>query len=180
MSITTVANRYAKALADVVGERGEAPAVASEINAFAQLVEQHAELRNVFASPVIALDRKRAILNELLAKLQLRQTTTNFLKILLTNQRLHHIGVVRASLAKELDVRAGVVSAEITTARPLATAEQDALLTQLRQATGKQMRVNFKIDPAIIGGVVTRLESLVYDGSIKNQLALMKQQLAKG
>lgn len=179
MSITTVANRYAKALADVISDRGETAAVASEIQTFAHLVH-HSELREVFASPVISLERKRAVLNELLARLQLRPTTTNFLQLLLTNQRLHEIDAVQTSLAKELDVRAGIVSAEITTARALATAEQDELLNKLRQATGKQIRVDFKIDPEIIGGVVTRIESLVYDGSIKNQLALMKQQLSRG
>ena len=180
MSITTVAKRYAKALADVIMERGQTLSVADEVNAFAQLIEQNTELRNVFASPVIALDRKRAILNELLVRLQLKPTTTNFLQLLLTNQRLHQIDVVRVSLAKELDQRAGVVSAEVTTARALVTTEQEALLNQLQQATGKQVKVNFNIDPEIIGGVVTRIESLIYDGSIKNQLALMKQQLVKG
>jgi F-type H+-transporting ATPase subunit delta len=161
-------------------ERGQTLSVADEINAFAQLVEENTELRAVFASPVIALERKRAILNELLGHLRFKQTTTNFLQLLLTNQRLHQIDVVRASLAKELDQRAGVVSVEITTARPLAATEQETMLNQLQQVTGKTVRVNFKLDPEIIGGVVTRIESLIFDGSIKNQLALMKQQLSRG
>lgn len=180
MSITTVANRYAKALADVIMERGQTLAVSDEITAFTQLVEQSPELRNVFASPVIALDRKKAVLQELQARLQFRPTTNNFLQLLLTNQRLHQIDVVRASLMKELDERAGVVSADVTTARALAANEQEHLLQQLETATGKRVRVHFKTDPEIIGGVVTRVGSVIYDGSIKNQLALMKQQLSRG
>lgn len=180
MSITTIANRYAKALADVIMERGQTLAVADEITAFAQLIGQSPELRGVFASPVIALDRKKAVLNEVLGRLQLKPTTNNFLQLLLTNQRLHHIDVVRTCLMSELDQRAGVVSADVTTARALAANEQEHLLNQLQTATGKQVRVNFKIDPEIIGGVVTRVGSLIYDGSIKNQLALMKQQLSRG
>lgn len=180
MSITTVAHRYAKALADVIMERGQTLAVADEITAFAQLVEQSSELRGVFASPVIALERKKAVLNELLTRLQFRSTTNNFLQLLLTNQRLHQIDAVRASLMKELDERAGVVSADVTTARPLAANEQENLLNQLQTATGKRVRVNFKLDPEIIGGVVTRVGSVIYDGSVKNQLALMKQQLSRG
>ncbi len=178
MSVTTIANRYARALADVIVEQGETAAVAEEVNGFANLLAQNSELRDVFASPVIALDRKRAILNELLARLSLRPTTNNFLQVLLKNQRLHQIDVVQTSLATELDVRGGIVSAQVTTARPLATAQQDALANQLCAATGKQVRVEYKIDPDIIGGVVTRIGSLIYDGSIKNQLALMKQQLS--
>lgn len=180
MSISTVANRYAKALADVIMERGQTLTVADEITAFSQLIEQNSELRDVFASPVIALDRKKAVLNDLLTRLQLKPTTNNFLQLLLTNQRLHQIDVVRTSLLRELDERAGVVSADVTTARPLATTEQENLLDQLETSTGKKVRVNFKIDPDIIGGVVTRVGSVIYDGSIKNQLALMKQQLSKG
>ena len=180
MSITTVANRYAKALADVIMERGQTLTVGDEVKAFTQVIEENSELRNVFASPVIALDRKKAVLNELLARMQFRPTTNNFLQLLLTNQRLHQIEFVRASLMRELDERAGVVSAEVTTARTLAATEQENLLNQLQTATGKRVRVNFKIDPEIIGGIVTRVGSLIYDGSIKNQLALMKQQLAKG
>ncbi len=180
MSITTIANRYAKALADVIMERGQTLTVADEIKSFAQIVEENSELRNVFASPVIALDRKKAVLNDVLAQMQFRPTTNNFLKLLLKNQRLHQIGVVRTSLLRELDERAGVVSAEVTTARTLAVTEQENLLKQLQTATGKQVRIHFKLDPEIIGGVVTRVGSLIYDSSIKNQLALMKQQLAKG
>ena len=180
MSITTVANRYAKALADVIMERGQTLTVGDEVKAFTQVIEENSELRNVFASPVIALDRKKAVLNELLARMQFKPTTNNFLQLLLTNQRLHQIAVVRASLMRELDERAGVVSAEVTTARPLAETQQEHLLNQLQTATGKRVRVSFKIDPEIIGGVVTRVESLIYDGSIKNQLALMKQQLSRG
>jgi F-type H+-transporting ATPase subunit delta len=180
MSITTVANRYAKALADVIMERGQTLAVSDEITAFSQVIEQNPELREVFASPVIALERKKAVLNDLLARLQFRPTTNNFLQLLLTNQRLHQIEVVRASLMKELDERAGVVSADVTTARALAANEQEHLLQQLETATGKRVRLQFKTDPDIIGGIVTRIGSLIYDGSIKNQLALMKQQLAKG
>jgi F-type H+-transporting ATPase subunit delta len=180
MSITTVANRYAKALADVIMERGQTLSVTDEITAFTQLIEQNPELRDVFASPVIALDRKKSLLNELLGRLQLKPTTNNFLQLLLANQRLHQIDIVRTSLLKELDDRAGVVSADVITARPLAANEQEKLLNQLQTATGKRVRVNFKLDPEIIGGVVTRVGSVIYDGSIKNQLALMKQQLSRG
>jgi F-type H+-transporting ATPase subunit delta len=180
MSITTVANRYAKALADVIMERGQTLTVADEITAFSHLIEQSPELRDVFASPVIALDRKKAVLREVLMRMQLKPTTNNFLQLLLTNQRLHQIDVVRTSLLRELDERAGVVSAEVTTARSLAGNEQENLLHQLETATGKKVRINFKIDPEIIGGVVTRVGSVIYDGSIKNQLALMKQQLSRG
>jgi F-type H+-transporting ATPase subunit delta len=180
MSVTTIASRYARALADVIAERGETEAVAAEVEQFARLVEEHKELHDVFASPVVPLERKRAVLDELVARLRPRQTTDNFLRVLLTNQRLHNIGHVRQALARVLDERRGVVAAEVTTARELNEPERQMLADRLRAATGKQVRLSFRTDPEIIGGVVTRIGSLVYDGSIKTQLAELRQQLIRG
>jgi F-type H+-transporting ATPase subunit delta len=179
MSVATIANRYARALADVITERHEVADVVGELSRFAQLIEQHAELRQVFASPVVPVERKRGVLNELLARLKVRPTTANFLQLLLNNYRLHHLDEVMRALARELDVRTGIVSAEVTTAHAIGELERELLRKQLRAVTGKEVRLQFRTDPKIIGGVVTRVGSLIFDGSIKNQLAQMRQQLSK-
>lgn len=177
MSVTTIANRYARALADVITERGEMNEVVSDLNGFARIMAGHEQLRDVFASPVISIERKRAVLNELLARLALRPTSSNFLQLLLENLRLHNLDQMLRALARELDVRTNIVSAEVTTAREISEQEKTMLRDRLRSATGKDVRLQFRADPNIIGGVVTRIGSLVYDGSIKNQLAQMKQRL---
>jgi F-type H+-transporting ATPase subunit delta len=177
MSITTIANRYARALADVITERKETDAVVSELNSFAGMMRKHEQLRDVFASPVLPLERKRAVLNELLSRLKVRPTSSNFLHLLLNNSRLHELDQMLRALASELDARTNVVSAEITTAREIGEKEKAILRERLKVATGKEVRLQFQTDPNIIGGVVTRIGSLVYDGSIKNQLAKMKKSL---
>jgi F-type H+-transporting ATPase subunit delta len=126
---------------------------------------------------VIATERKRAVLDELLSLSGFRQTTANFLRLLLDNRRLHNLDQMLDALTRELDIRMNIVSAEVTTAREIGQQEKAALQTQLKAATGKEVRLQFRTDPAIIGGVVTRIGSLVYDGSIKNQLAQMKREL---
>jgi len=177
MSLSTIANRYARALADVIIERTETNEVAAELNGVAELMSRHPQLRDVFASPVLPIDRKRAVLNELLAQLKLRPTTSNFLQLLLNNSRLQDLDQMARALSRELDSRTNVVSAEITTAREINDVEKGTLRDKLKAATGKEVRLRFRIDPNIIGGVVTRIGSVVYDGSIKNQLAQMKQRL---
>jgi F-type H+-transporting ATPase subunit delta len=179
MSVTTIANRYARALADVVIERRETNEVVRELGDFERIMSGHPQLRDVFASPVIAIDRKRAILGDLLARMSLRPTTSNFLRLLVNNSRLQDLGQMLRALARELDARTNIVSAEITTSREISDSEKAALQGQLKAVTGKDVRLQFRTDPAIIGGVVTRIGSLVYDGSIKNQLAQMKQRLMK-
>lgn len=179
MSVATIANRYARALADVITERHEVTDVVGELGTFAQLMQQHTDLREVFASPVISLERKRNVLNELLARLRVRQTSNNVLQLLLENHRLHQLDEILRSLARELDTRANIVSAEVTTARALGDQDREMLRNRLRAATGKEVRLQFRTDPNIIGGVVTRIGSLIFDGSIKTQLAQMKLQLMK-
>jgi F-type H+-transporting ATPase subunit delta len=177
MSVTTIANRYARALADVITERGEMNEVVAELNNFSTLLSQHEQLRGVFASPVIPIERKRNVLNELLSRLKLRPTSSNFLQLLLSNLRLHNLDQMLLALSRELDVRTNVVLAEVTTAREINDQEKALLRDKLKTATGKDVRLQFRTDPNLIGGVVTRIGSVIYDGSIKNQLAQMKQRL---
>lgn len=177
MSVNTIANRYARALADVAFERGEVSEVKAELESFAGLLRAHEELRQVLSSPVIATDRKQALLGAILDRMSPRPTTANFLKLLLANHRLMHLDLVLASFAREIDARRGVVSARVTTARQLTEEERGRLLGQLRSATGKDVRLDFQIDPEIIGGIVMRIGSLVYDGSVRTQLRQIREQL---
>lgn len=177
MSVTTIANRYARALADVITARGEMSEVVAELSGFAKMMAQHEQLRDVFASPVISTERKRNVLNELLSRLSLRPSSSNFLRLLLDNQRLHNLDQMLRALSRELDLRTNIVSAEVTTARDISEQEKTMLRDKLKAATGKDVRLQFRTDPNVIGGVVTRIGSVVYDGSIKNQLAQMKQRL---
>lgn|SRR5262245_44941385 len=177
MSVTTIANRYARALADVIIERRETNEVVKELRDFARMMNEHALLRDVFASPVIANERKRAILVEILSRLKLRQSSANFLQLLLANSRLHNLDHMLRALSKELDTRTNVLSAEITTATEIGQKEKEMLRDRLKAATGKEVRLEFRTDQNLIGGIVTRIGSTVYDGSIKNQLAQMKQKL---
>lgn len=177
MSVTTIANRYARALADVITERGEMKEVVAELTSFSNLLSQHEQLRGVFASPVIPIERKRNVLDELLSRLKLRPASSNFLQLLLSNLRLHNLDQMLAALSRELDQRTNIVSAEVTTAREINEQEKALLHDKLKAATGKDVRLQFRTDPNLIGGVVTRIGSVIYDGSIKNQLAQMKQRL---
>jgi F-type H+-transporting ATPase subunit delta len=177
MSEVTIANRYARALADIIKERGEINEVTAELKRFADLISQHEELRSVFASPVLPVERKGGVLDQLLSRLKFRQTSNNFLRLLLGNSRLHDLDLMLVSLSRELDSRSNVVSAEVTTAREISEKEMVMLRDKLKAATGKEVRLQFRTDPKIIGGVVTRIGSLIFDGSIRNQLAQLKQKL---
>ncbi len=180
MSIQTVARRYATALADVVTARGEAREVQSELSAWEQMMQSNPQLLEVFSNPTIPYEQKRNVLNALLARARVRPTTANFLQLLLQNQRLADLGEINRRFALVLDERSGVVSAEVTTAQPVPQASQDALRAKLAQLTGKNVRLSFTTDEELIGGMVARIGSTIYDGSVRNQLQQVKEKLAGG
>lgn len=178
MSIQTIARRYASALADVVLERGEAKEVQQELRQWAELILSNANLQEVFRNPTIPLDQKRAVLNQLIERAQPRPTTANFLKVLLQNQRLTELSEINRKFAEMLDERAGMVAATITTARPVPDEIQTRLSEKLSTVTQKKVRLNFEEDPELIGGLVTRIGSTVYDGSVRSQLQQIKERMA--
>jgi len=178
MSSQTVARRYASALADVVLQRGEAREVQQELVAWADMMQSNANLREVFANPTIALDQKRRVLNRLVEIARPRPTTVNFLKLLLQNQRLPELDQIIRRFAAVLDERAGMIAAQVTTAGPVAPETRQTLQTTLRNLTGKTVRIEFATDPGMIGGLVTRIGSTIYDGSVRNHLEQIKEKMA--
>jgi len=178
MSVQGIARRYATALADVVSQRGEALEVKQELITWANMTRANPNLRDVFANPTIPLDQKRKVLNKLVEIARPRPTTVNFLKVLLQNQRLTELDEINQKFAQVLDDRAGVVAARVTTARPIPAKTQQTLEARLHQLTGKSVRIDFDTDPEMIGGLVTRIGSTIYDGSVRNHLEQMKEKMA--
>jgi F-type H+-transporting ATPase subunit delta len=178
MSIHTVARRYASALADVVLKQGEAGEVQQELAAWEQMFQSNPILQEVFRNPTVALDQKRAVLNKLIERAKPRPTTINFLKVLLQNQRLTELAEINRKFVEVLDERAGLVAATVKTARPVPEASQRQLLAKLASLTSKKVRIDFATEPELLGGLVTRIGSTVYDGSVRYQLQLIKEKMA--
>lgn len=178
MSLQTIARRYAIALADVVIERGEAPAVQEELLQWGTMISSNALFKEALANPTVPYESKRKVLQELIQRTKVRETTANFLQVLLRNQRLSELNEVNKWFGLILDERSGVVSAEVTTARPVTPESEEALRQKLASITGRKVRLNFTTDADLIGGMVARIGSTVYDGSIRNQLHEMELKLA--
>lgn len=180
MSVETVARRYATALADVVLKSGETEIVKSELKSWDDLIASNPDLQTAFANPAIAHLSKEKVLESLLEKARPSKTTANFLRILLRNNRLTDLAQINEKFASVLDERSSIVTAEVTSARPLTEAEKADFQANIARLTGKKVNLNFNINKNIIGGVVTRVGSTVYDGSVKTQLETLKQQLVNG
>lgn len=177
MSVQAIARRYAVALADVVTAREEAREVQDELSAWVEMTRSNPLLAEVFRNPTIPYEQKRRVVSKLVERTRVRRTTANLLQVLLQNHRLADLEEINKSFAQELDRRSGVVSAQVTTARPVPSQAQEALRARLGDLTGSKVRLNFDVDEELIGGVVTRIGSTVYDGSVRGRLQQIKQRM---
>ena len=180
MSAETIARRYAAALADVVLKNGDTNTIQTELETWAAMITNNGDLANAFQNPAIAHANKEKVLESLIAKVKPNRTTANFLRILLKNNRLTELGAINERFVSVLAERSGEVSARVTSARSLGDFEKTELQANLAKLTGKRVKLNFEIDESIIGGVIIRIGSTVYDGSVKTQLENLKQQLITG
>jgi F-type H+-transporting ATPase subunit delta len=177
MSNETVARRYAAALADVVTKNGDSQSVQTELKMWESMMTSNPDLREVFNNPAVQHKSKENLLESLIEKSKPSKTAANFLRILLKNNRLTEIGSINDRFTSVLEERSGGVRASITSARPLSEAEKSELQMNLEKLTGKRIKANFETDENIIGGVITRIGSTVYDGSVKTKLEELKQQM---
>ncbi len=180
MSIETLSRRYASALADVVQKTGETETVKSELKQWVEMMVSSNELREAFSSPAIAHLSKEAVLEKLIATTSPSKTTANFLRVLLKNGRISVVAAFSEKFEAVLEERAGIITAKITSARELGEGEKSGLKSSIEKMTGMKVRLEFDTDEDLIGGVVTRIGSTVYDGSVKTQLENLKQQLVNG
>lgn len=177
MSVETVARRYAVALADVVAKSNETETIQTELKSWEEMINSNADLQTAFSNPAISQANKEKVLASLIEKAKPSRTTANFLRILLRNNRLTELSEINEKFANVLEERSGVVSASITSARPLAENVKAELKNNLEKMTGKRISLNFSTDENLIGGVVTRIGSTVYDGSVKTQLEELKSRM---
>lgn len=175
-----LASRYAQALADAVfapGSSVDARQTASELRSFESLVKSSHELRNVLLSPAVPTARKRAVVRRIGDASGFSSIVRNFLYVMIDRRRTDLLGEAAEAFETAIDERLGFVRAKVASAAPLPERQQAAVQEALSEVAGKQVRCDFSVDPSLIGGVVARIGSTVYDGSVRSQLDTLRQRL---
>lgn len=179
MSVTTISNRYGRALADVVIAKGNQTEVKNEVGIFASMFDDCADLKEVFSNPTVSQVQQKKLLDALIEQTKPNPLTANFLQLLLQNYRLQYLPEISKAFSRILDERLNIITASITTATNISEGQKQLLKDQLHKLTGKEVRLNFSTDTNIIGGVVTQIGSEIYDGSIRSHLENLKVKLSK-
>ena len=178
MTSRTVARRYAGALFDVAGRNGDAGKPEQDLRSFVDLVQGSPELRRVFETPAVPPQKKRAIVDALVAKIgPIDPEVGRLLRMLAERDRLALLPAIADAYVERLMVSRRVMTAEVTTAMPLAGEQRAALAKALAKASGSDVTIDEKVDPSIVGGVIARVGGVVFDGSVVAQIARMRQKL---
>jgi len=177
MSTRTSATRYAKALLDVTTSDGEAGKVERDLTAFVDLLNSSGELRQALLSPSVPASGKRAIATTIAERIGMAPTGVRLLQLLADRDRLGMMDELLAVFRERLLDRQKIVRAELRSAVALAPDAIKAIESRLGAVTGKNVAIDAVVDPALIGGVLAKVGSTVYDGTVKSQLEKLRKQL---
>ena len=176
-SVSGVSGRYATALFELARDEKSVDAVKADLDRFDALLGDSADLRRLVRSPVFSADTQLKALIAVLDKAGITGIAANFLKVLTRNRRLFAVtDVIRAFRALVAKFK-GEASADVTVAERLSDRNLDALKTALKTVTGKDVALNVKVDPAIIGGLVVKLGSRMVDSSLRTKLNSIKHAM---
>ena len=172
--------RYARALVDsVMNPRNPLdPKLAlSELRSMNEMIRGSSELRNVLLSPAVSNARKRSVISRFAETMPLSRLVRNFIFVIIDRRRTDILNDIADAFEIALDERMGIVRAAVKSASQLNDRQRAELQLELSRVSGKQVRCEFSVDPELIGGVVARIGSTVYDGSVRSQLETLRERL---
>ena len=170
-----VARRYARALLDVALEQGDAPSLRRELEGAARTIQDHAGLGSLLTHPAVSPDVKKKTVDAVFAgsaPLLLR-----LLRLLVDRRRIDQLPEIARAYTLALQAHQQVVPAEVVSAAPLEAAQVEQLARALKTLTGCAVEITPCVDPAVLGGVLVRIQGRTYDGSVRARLRSLRERL---
>ena len=178
MTSRATARRYARALFDVALAEDDVVAIERQLTGLADVFTGHADLWRTVTNPAVPVPKKRAVVDQVLPMLDVSPVLQKLLSMMASRDRLGLLPAMLEAYRSRLLDHQQVVRADVTTAVPLPADRAAALEQRLASLTGRKVVMHTATNPALIGGVVARIGSTVYDGSVRRQLEKMKERLA--
>ncbi len=175
--MSSIGKRYGRAILDLAVAENSVERVGKELNELAAMWSNDANLRNVFENPQVTQEQRKGILREIVTRAGVSTTVRNFMLVLVDNLRVNDLPDIARIYQTLAEETGGSVKAEVTTAAQLPEAYYAELERALQTVTGKKVQIERKLDPSLIAGVVTRVGDKVFDGSLKNRLGELKDEL---
>ena len=180
MKNLAVARRYAKALLLIGKEDGQTDAYRKELSGFAGIMEQEEALNQAITNPLYEASGRRNVLLAVVDNLNISKTMKSFLLLLFDKGRIGFVDSINEFYQKLADELNGIARASLVSATDLSDDTVEKIRAALSKKTNKEIILEVEKDPALIGGIVTKIGDLVWDGSIKTQLSNMRETLKRG
>ena len=182
--MSVVAKRYAQALMnlavkDSATKDDTVEAVSAALDDFADTLAENPALVAFLAEPKVPQAGKEGAVADVLEKIEAPALVAVFLRFLTHKRRISLAGDIRGVFHELADARLGRANAEVTVAAELPAQQAEDLKARLETISGKQIKLNITTDPSILGGIVARIGSTVWDGSVRNQLNRVHRQLTQ-
>ncbi len=175
----TVSRKYARAFLQIGQKEGNFEALGRDLDRLQALFQENKELRGVLYSFAYPAPTRKKIAAELAKTLGLSKTTGDFLNLLIERERMDHFSEIAKSYQALCDEAANRIRATLVTPADLPGDRVEEVRKQLEIRTGKQVLLSLECDPSLIGGALTRIGNLIYDGSLKTQLSKVRENLYK-
>jgi len=179
MSDITIARRYAQALDEQAAQADVMERVDEDIALISDGLTNSRELENFFESPIISREKKSNVIKSLFGE-SVDPLTMKFLYLLVEKRREVIFSSIATSYRELRDEQSGITSVSVRVAHSLSDEDRETLLGSLEQLTEKKVRLSMSVDESIVGGMVVRVGDTVYDGSVVNQLAKLRERLESG
>lgn len=175
----SIARRYAKALLEIGRDESLVDRFGDDLARFSRVAAENGnQLGAVMDNPVFTLPERRGVLDRVLPGLALHPHVINFLRLLLDKGRVGVLSDIVREYRAMADIEAGRVRAVVVTATELAPAMREAVVRALSHTTGKRVMIETRVDPSLLGGMVARVGSRVYDSSLRSRLERLQLSLA--
>jgi F-type H+-transporting ATPase subunit delta len=177
MIMGSIGRRYAKALFGLAVEQDRVEVWAKSLESLREAIETSPDLRDVLSNPMYTREQRRGIVEKLATALSLEAAPANLLFLLGDRNRLGYLAAIVATFRALADAHLGRLRAEVVSAVKLDDAAVQAIAAELSRKHGANVLVERTVDPALLGGVIARVGSMVYDGSVRTQLEDLRKQL---
>ena len=178
MSELTVAARYAKALIDLAQEQNSVEAIKNDMELFHHTLRVNPELKAVLANPIVSHSKKVKILDEVFSK-KVEKASITFFKLMVNKSRGEVLYATSQEYISMYDIKNHIIHASVVSATALSEANKQKMIADIQAATGGTVRLDAKIDPALIGGFVLTIGDRQVDTSLANDLKKLKKEFSQ-
>ena len=179
MRSIAAARRYARALFSLALDDDRLGEVREELNTLCEILADSRELHDTLLTPLHPAAERKAVLRAVIRKAGLSTTLRNFCAFLVDQRRTVKLSAIRSEFDRLAEDASGRMTAEVVSASPLDAARKKRLRRVLSERTGRDVQLELRVDPELIGGAVAKVGDLIFDGSLRTQLAQLRASLSK-